>query len=196
MPSPSKKKKPADHQQKAVRYGSSWKTLLHDLELPSGEMCQVKRPGVQGLLKAGVLHSMDALTAIVQQDTIPAAEGKPKVDAQKIMDDPEKFNTMMETVDKIVMHVVTDPKLVPNAVSQAMIDADGSELTSADLGRELEPEERDPELVYIDYVDMMDRMFIMNFAVGGSADLVQFRKETADAVGSVPALEATEHPAE
>jgi hypothetical protein len=196
MPSPSKKKKPSDHQQKSVRYGSSWKTMLFDLELPSGEMCQVKRPGVQGLLKAGVLHSMDALTAIVQQDTIPTAEGKPKVDVQKIMDDPEKFNTMMETVDKIVIHVVTEPKLVTPAITQAMVDDPETAFTAADLGRELEPEERDPELVYIDYVDMMDRMFIMNFAVGGSADLVQFRKETADVVGSVPAVEAAEHATE
>lgn len=190
---PSKAKKPSDHQKtkKNTGYGSGWKSPFHDLDLPSGERCQVKRPGVQGLIKAGVLQSMDALTAIVQTEVIPRAEGKPVTAAETIMKDPAKFTEMLETVDKIVLHVVTQPKLLSDKV--AVMDEDDIQVIDADgkpLFRDITDEERDPEAVYIDYVDLMDRMYIMNFAVGGSADLVDFREKAQNAVGGVPAGEA------
>src|SRR5690606_26575551 len=121
MPSSKQSKKPTDRKPKQTRYGSSWKTPLTDLELPSGEMCQVKRPGVQGLIKAGVLHSLDSLTTIVQTETIPTAAGKPvpkESQVEAVMNDPEKFDRMMTTVDKIVCHVVTQPKVVSNMVPE------------------------------------------------------------------------------
>jgi hypothetical protein len=205
MPS-STKKKPQDRKPATSNYGSSWKTPLHDLELPSGEICQVKRPGVQGLIKAGVLHSLDTLTSIVQTETIPRAEGKPvpkEKDIESIVNDPEKFSTMMETVDKIVLHVVTQPKLVTNLVNVWEVEpvlADNGIVITAGIPklddndkpvlRELEDDERDPDVVYVDYVDAMDKMYIMNFAVGGSANLTDFREKTSASVGSVPAREA------
>ena len=204
MPSP--KKKPSDRKPKQTRYGSSWKTPLSDLDLPSGEVCQVKRPGVQGLIKSGVLHSLDSLTAIVQTETIAKAEGKPlpkEQSAEAIANDPEKFAKMMETVDKIVCHVVTQPKVVSNLVPE--LDEDGKPKLDKDsepILRELDDEEKaaaihewetaHPELpmVYVDWIDSVDKMFIMNFAVGGSADLQQFREATKTSLGGVPAGEA------
>lgn len=206
MPSPKAKKKPSDHKAKQTRYGSSWKTPLTDLDLPSGEVCQVKRPGVQGLIKSGVLHSLDSLTTIVQTETIPKAEGKPlpkEKTAEQIAQDPEKFAKMMETVDKIVCHVVTQPKVVSNLVpeldenKQPVLDKDNEPVL-----RELDDEEKaaaihewetahpDLPMVYVDWIDSVDKMFIMNFAVGGSADLQQFREATQASLGGVPAGEA------
>ncbi|WNM69102.1 hypothetical protein SEA_ERUDITE_26 [Microbacterium phage Erudite] len=199
-----KPKKPADHQAPQANFGSSWKKPLTDLDLPSGERCQVKRPGVQGLIKAGVLHSLDSLTAIVQTETIPKAEGKPVTDVEKIANDPVKFGQMMDMVDKIVVHVVTQPKVLP-AVQEVweetpVYSEDGKRLlqagvqkksASGDLEWELIPDEdRDPEAVYVDYIDSVDKMFIMNFAVGGSGDLAEFRAQTEALVGGVPAGEA------
>ncbi|WNT45022.1 tail assembly chaperone [Microbacterium phage PhunaPhoke] len=195
------KKQPTDRKAPQANFGSSWKKPLTDLDLPSGERCQVKRPGVQGLIKAGVLHSLDSLTAIVQSETIPKAEGKPVTDVEAIAADPDKFNKMMETVDKIVCHVVTQPKVLP-ALQPVWEEApvyseDGQRLLQAgvqkkdangDLEWELIPDEdRDPESVYVDYIDAVDKMFIMNFAVGGSADLAEFRAQTEALVGGVPA---------
>jgi len=198
MPSsPSKAKKPQDRKKPSAKHGSSWKKPLHDLELPSGETCQVKRPGVQGLIKANVLHSMDSLTSIVQAETLPKAQGKPVTNVQAIMDDPDKFNKMMETVDKIVIHVVTQPKLSSNLVP--VLDENGDPKLDENqdpITRELELDEREDDVVYVDYVDQVDKMYIMNFAVGGSADLAQFRAETEALVGSVPDGEATEDSSE
>lgn len=183
MPTP---KKPQDHKKKQPNYGAGWKSRFHDLTLPSGEVCQVVRPGVQGLIKAGVLQSLDALTAIVQTETIPKAEGKPVVDIKAITGDSDKFNSMMEAVDKIVIHVVQQPKVYDLTITQHDIDKDDLPFTAEDLGREFTDEDpRDPDRIYIDYIDSMDKMFIMNFAVGGSADLAQFRQATTNVVGSV-----------
>lgn len=193
MPSPKKSKKPADHQTKSTRYGASWKSPLHDLELPSGEMCQVKRPGVQGLIKAGVLHSLDTLTSIVQTETIPKAEGKPvKSDIAAIVEDPEKFGTMMSVVDKIAMFVVTQPELVTNL--RPVLDEEDKPVVKdgEPVLEEIPLNEREEGIVYIDYVDDNDKMFIMQYAVGGSADLTEFREKTKALVGGVPAREESE----
>lgn len=207
MPSSKQSKKPADRKPKQTRYGSSWKTPLTDLELPSGEMCQVRRPGVQGLIKAGVLHSLDSLTTIVQVETIPKAEGKPmpkEASIDAVMADPEKFDAMMTMVDKIVCHVVTQPKVVSNMVPEtdehgqpALKDGEPvlRELTDEEKSNavaEYEADHPDRGLVFVDWIDTMDKMFIMNFAVGGSADLAQFRAQTEALVGGVSAREAAE----
>lgn len=188
------KKQPTDRKAPQSNFGSSWKKPLTDLTLPSGEMCQVKRPGVQGLIKAGVLHSLDSLTAIVQQETIPKAEGKPPVKAaQSLLNDPEKFDQMMVMVDKIVCHVVTQPQVLPSL--RPVLDEDGEQKTDANgekVFEEIPDDERDPESVYVDYIDSIDKMFIMNFAVGGSSDLVEFREATEASLGSLQPREATE----
>ncbi len=206
MPSPKAKKKPSDRQAKTTRYGSSWKTPLNDLELPSGEICQVRRPGVQGLIKAGVLHSLDSLTTIVQTETIPKAEGKviaQDKSIEEIVKDPEKFGAMMSTVDKIVCFVVMQPKVVSDMTP--VLDDEGLPKTNADGDpelRELSDEEKaeavaeyqaehpERDIVFVDWIDTMDKMFIMNFAVGGSADLAEFRSATEASLGSISAGEA------
>lgn len=192
-----KPKKPIDRQAPQANFGSSWKKPLTDLDLPSGERCQVKRPGVQGLIKAGVLHSLDSLTAIVQQDTIPKAEGKPSKAVEEVVNDPDKFRRMMEMVDKIVVHTVTQPEVLPS--TRPVLDDNNQPKTDRDgepILEDIPDEERDPEAVYVDYIDSVDKMFIMNFAVGGSADLAEFRAQTEALVGGVPAGEADADTAE
>lgn len=195
---PSTPRKPQDHKKKSSgkKYGSAWskKSALTDLELPSGELCQVKRPGIQGLMKAGVLHSLDTLTSIVENETIPRAQGKPSPnDVKAVMNDPEKFQAMMNQVDKIVMYVVTQPTVVSHL--RPVLDDDGKPKTGGNGEPEMEEipaEEREPGVIYVDYIDAMDKMYIMNFAVGGSANLQQFRQETTALVGSISAGEADE----
>jgi hypothetical protein len=203
---PSSKKNPQDRKPKTPKYGKRWTTNLVDLELPSGELCQVRRPGVQGLIKAGVLHSLDSLTSIVSSETIPKSEGKPLPagkDIEYVVKDPAKFNKMMEQTDKIVCYVVTQPKVHSNLRPvRTLVDEendlweDAKDKDDQPIFEEIPEEERDPELVYVDYIDAMDKMFIMNFAVGGSADLVEFRAQTEASMGGVPAGEAAAPAAE
>lgn len=175
------KKKPQDRKPKQNAFG---RKQVFDLEVPSGSVIKVTRPGLQGLIKAGIVDSFDQLTAIVQGETIPKAEGRPTVDVQKIVketkDDPERIGKMMEMMDKIVQHVVVEPRLHDTPVLSDEDKAEGK--TIDDI--------RDPELAYLDYVDDQDKAFIMTVAMGGSTDLERFRAESEAALGSVPAGEA------
>lgn len=179
-------------------YGSGWKSPLTDLDLPSGEVCQVKRVGVQGLMEAGLLDSVDSLTAIVQGDTIPKAQGKPQVNVKEILDDPSRLDTMMEMADRVVIFAVTQPVLHP--IKVPAIDEETGEPKVDGAGepvmRILGLEERDGDKVYIDYVDDMDKMYIMNFVMGGPKDLQRFREETEAALGGLSAGEAASDKAE
>lgn len=193
MPSSKpKNKKPQDH--KPRQYGSKWGSPLHDLDLPSGELCQVKRPGVQGLIKAGVLESLDSLTGIVQGETLPKAQGKPQANVSAVANDPEKFGEMMARVDEIVVHCVTQPKVAKTVVTEEHARTDPF-FNGAEVGRELNDEEKQHlvekysedhpghQLVFVDWIDEMDKMFIMSFVMGGSSDLEEFRAATTQAVG-------------
>lgn len=192
MPSTTRKK-PSDRQQKQSRYGSSWKSPLQELELPSGERCQVRKPGIQGLIRAGVLHSVDTLTAIVQNETIPNAQGRPVTDIAAVVKDADQFDKMMALVDKIVVYTVTQPQVLnsvrPIKDEQGLDKKDENDETIVEQIPDDERLEGD-DVVYTDWIDDMDKMYIMEFAVGGTADLQQFRSQAATSLGSLHPREA------
>jgi hypothetical protein len=155
-----------------------------DLECPSGQLCLVRRPGVEGLLAAGVLRDIDSLTAIVGEAHLDRvhperkAKGKQPSDHKakekpaktqdeaisELLEDPDKLANVMHTIDRVICHVVVKPEV---------------EMTPND------PTRRKDKVIYADMVELEDKMFIFNFAVGGSGDLESFREEFDSAVGSL-----------
>lgn len=167
---------------------NTWGSIggYEDLTVPSGQLCLVKRPGVQGLMAAGVLHNIDGLTAMVNQKHIKRVKGGPSsvapgvpdpasLDMQSILKDPEALDSIMHTVDRVVCHVVIKPEVT---------------MTPNDVTR------RRDGVIYADMVDLVDKMFIFNFAVGGSRDLETFRGGLGEAVGSLDDGEGVEGPPE
>ena len=188
---PSKAKKPSDHKTKKSVTPGFGRRAVFSLDLPSGYTVQVKRPGVNGLVKAGILESLDSLTSIVQGETIPKAEGKPEVDVKKIMQDPEQLQAMLSMMDKIVCFVVVEPKLSPKPT---VLDAEGK--TIEDPTDEQLDELRSDDEQYVDLVDDEDKTYIMNFALGGAKDLATFRQATQEALASAHDGEAARDTAE
>ena len=141
---------------------------LHDLTVPSGQRCLVKRPGVQGLMVAGVLHNLDTLTTLVSEKHIKRVSGQAEVDVASLLGDEQNLLKILHTVDRVVAHVVVKPpvEMAPNDVTL-----------------------RQPGQVYTDMVDVEDKMFIFQFVVGGTADLERFRDQLGESVGSIPASE-------
>lgn len=151
-----------------------------ELELPSvndnGEhnVCLVRRPGPQGLVKMGVLDSLDSLTSLVaakitgiEKGSDTAGSGLPDKETMKALSqNKQQLAEALDLIDRIVTHVVVEPKVLP-------VPAEG--------------EERDEDALYIDEVDLEDRVFIMDFAVGGSSDWNSFRQRSAANVASVEA---------
>lgn len=164
------------------RHGS-----LHDLELPSSETCRARRPGVPGLIAAGVLDSFDQLTSLVQtvhvdKNTLSAASAakvttQEQVDAAKAMlADQEKLSAGFEMIDKLVAYVVVMPPV--------WVDYQMKGETDAEFAARAAKAEED-EAVAVTDVDLDDKMFLMNWSVGGSADVTTFRKKLAESVADM-----------
>lgn len=150
-----------------------------DVTVPSGQKCRVRRPGVKGLVAAGVLDHVDSLTKIVGEKHIQRAKGGriDKIDVKDIVKNPEKVAEIIDVVDKVVCHVVVAPQLHRSPKckvcdrdidwhSYMPVEGYHDPVVTLEEGK-----------IYAFQVDMDDRMFILNFAVGGTRDLESFRSE-------------------
>lgn len=179
MPAAHKASKKSDNSKYAP---TSWgKEYTCDLEVPSGQLCLVRRPGITGLIKAGLLDSLDALTGLVQTEHIDRVEPSPEgerrkvelADMQDLMRHPERLEAAMKLVEKVVSYVVVEPSLA------------------------LPPEEgveREQGVVYVDSVAIEDQFFIFNFVLGGTEDLTAFRSQFGANVAGLEGLSGLSSP--
>lgn len=150
-----------------------------DLELPSGETCLALRPGAQGLIKAGLLDSLDQLTSFVQVEHIDANDPRKsatQVSIDQLAKDPEKLAEGLTLIDKVICHVVKEPRVEMDLTEEEQADRIAKGLPATD-----------PDAIYASYVDQEDKMFIFQWAVGGSSDLTTFREESQKLMGSLSA---------
>lgn len=146
----------------ATKWGGS---EYRDLKCPSGQTCLVRRPGIQGLLNAGVLHDMDPLVSMVgdHANRVLGREDEIKL-TKAILADDSRMQSLLHMVDRVVCHTVIKPRVV---------------MTPNDVTR------RQEGVIYCDMIDLEDRMFIMQYSVGGSADVANFRSELSETLGSM-----------
>lgn len=167
-----------------------------ELTLPSknpetGErnICKVLRPDPQILINAGILDDFDSLTGLVAQK-IQTIEGKSKITPEGLKDLAAQTDQMLkglELMDRLVEAVVVAPKVVWAAVRDVSGQVVRDDRGNAKI---LDPSVRDEDVLYTDDVDLEDRMFILQFAVGGVKDFQQFRREQQELVGDVAAGES------
>jgi len=152
---------------------TSWsKELIRDVEVPSGQVCQVRIPGVQGLITAGLLDSIDSLTSLVQTEHIDrmekgAATTPTAEDMANLAKNGPALVQGLKLMDRVVCHVVLQPEVLP------IPDDDGA---------------RQPGAVYTDMLEMTDKIYLFQLVLGGVQDLETFRKEFDETLGSVEAL--------
>jgi hypothetical protein len=183
---------------------TAWKqTNLVDLEVPSGQMCQVRVPGVVGLVKAGILDSLDSLTGLIQTEHIDRVKnGRPTSteitpeDLKALSADKDRLLQALDLMDRVLEYAVVQP-IVLRPVAR---DDEGKPILmwkgklNDDTGEQIMEElmlpdaDRDPEMVYSDMVDPTDKIFIFQYVVGGVRDLETFRKEFQETLGSVESL--------
>lgn len=152
---------------------------FHDLTLPSGATCQARRPGVQGLISAGLLDNFDELTALVKTEHIDANSPRgiastPKVTAEDteaatalLMKDKDKLATAFQMVDRLAAYVVTQP----------LVWVDYQLTGEADVAyaERVEQAAKD-EAIPVRAVDLEDKMYLLQWAIGGTSDLSSFRE--------------------
>src|SRR6266576_3930788 len=132
---------------------SEWKKGFDPLlELPSGKIVRV-RPVVnmRTFLSAGIIPN--SLMGIVQGSLDKGVEP----DISSFWGDSQKINQMMEMVDNIVVFMTEEPEI--------------HQLPKTN-------EDRDPALLYVDEIADTDKMYIFQWAIGGTRDLEQFHKES------------------
>jgi hypothetical protein len=138
------------------------------LEVPSGNVALVRPVGLQVFFELGMIPN----TLLTIMGTIlDKAKGGKKVSEREvnkalegIQADPERIVDIIRMADAITVHCVIQPQVEP--VPERGV-------------------ERDEDTLYVDEVDLEDKMFIMNFAFGGARDLEPFRTKLTKHVGSV-----------
>lgn len=151
----------------------AWKRpgVMGDLvELPSGNVVRCLRPGMQNFLELGLIPN-----ALLPQVEAALGEHKlPKI--SEVMEDVTLLEAAARFTDDVVMYCVKDPEILP-------VPPDPEE-------------ERIEGALYIDDVEMEDRVFIFQFAVGGTRSVQRFRQLQAADMATLAAESVSEDEAQ
>lgn len=144
------------------------------LDLPSGLTVQAKKVELQTFIRQGNIPN--PLMNIVSE----ALEKGKKADVPKMMgvEDGEISLDMVNDMYEMVNAVVVSSIVVPKVHSIPSKDDVEVWNTKNPDGQVNDSEElRDDDLLYVDEVDDEDKMFIFQWASGGTADIARFREE-------------------
>lgn len=130
-----------------------------DLELPSGLRCSARRVRLDNLLAGGKVPN--ALLPMMRG----ALVGK-RADLSKVDVTEEMITEMLKMTDMVVVECVVEPPVFAVPANES---------------------DRDDELLYVDEIDLVDRQFIFQWALGGVTDLARFRGDTEAIVATLPA---------
>jgi hypothetical protein len=175
---------------------------LIDLTMPSGQLAQVRRPGVTGLVKAGLLDSLDSLTGLVKTEHMdrvrtgePTTEKITAEDIQALSHDKDRLIAALDLMDRVAEYCVVQPFVQrpvqrdddgkPILMWRGKLNDDGSQRMEE---LPLPDGDRVAGVVYTDIIDGTDKVYLFQFVVGGVHDLEQFRKEFGETLGAVEAL--------
>lgn len=173
-----------------VTQASEWKKNSgaqkhHELPLPSGNVCLVRRPGLQAFVTSGMIPN--GLMALVMPTLQKSQDQGRQGNALEIQDDletlglevtkdPARLADMVTLVDRVTLHCVVEPPVAPVPVWTAENAPDpefiGKEAASL----------RSDNVLYVDEVDFEDKLAIFNFAVGGPKELEPFRSAADSAL--------------
>lgn len=163
-----------------------WKTdaKTTELRVPSGHICLAKKPGGMAMfLQKGAIPN--ALIPIIKKHMNDARDVDMAKMGEEMLDDPSKINDILELCDNVCVYTVVQPKLVPTP----RFTNDDPRPVGYNVGDVMPEECRDPNTLYVDEVDIEDKMFIFQWAVGGTRDVAQFRREQASALADLPTVE-------
>lgn len=183
-----------------VTQAKQWKsknnTGEHVIELPSGNECKIRAIKPEAFLETGLIP--DPLTSMIQQ-AINSKKGLPPQKLEEVAQDPKKLAAAIEMFDRVLVYTVLEPEVAmpPLCIHKDDDDNVCGELYTGGNGVHVDrrslkfhkyvEEERDPDVLYADVVDMEDKQFIFQFCIGGVNDVAKFREERDRLVESVQA---------
>lgn len=165
------------------------------LTLPSGQTCRAKRVGLEGMMAAGLLGEFDSLSSFVGSkhvNRVRQAGGnkvKEELSAQSMMKDPTALKKIILLVDRALPTIVVEPRVL----SHVEIVTEADKADDMPETRSIPKEDREEGVVYTDQIGLEDKMYLFNYAVGGTRDLERFRSESASDVAGMAASEGVQH---
>lgn len=160
-----------------VTSASEWKGRRGSpIELPSGNIALLRRPGVEHFIRSGSIPN--SLKNAIRS----AMDKKPSDKLNQLMENEDDLVELFSLMDRILLEVVVEPKVEP--------------IPFLDDGTKLPIDERDDSVIYVDEVDLEDKAFIFQYALGGTKDLERFRKEQASTLGNLQSEQGVVKPSE
>lgn len=159
-------RKPANTGALEVTSASQWRGGAGEgtpLRVPSGNVCLVRKAsGLSMFLRDGKIPNplIPLVEKSIQEGRAPT---QAELDSVTDMDTQELIASISQMADKAALYLVIQPALFP-----VPRDNDGEEIPFG-LRKEIDG-------LWIDEVDFEDKMFIFNYAVGGTTDVEQFRQ--------------------
>lgn len=123
------------------------------IPLPSGLQIRARRVDLTSLLKQGDVPN--ALVPIVQQALAKGQQMDPK-DLVGDQVDMSTLTSMLEMVDSVVVSTCVEPQVHPDPEAGV---------------------EEEDDLLYVKDLEADDKMFIFQWALGGTEDIATFRAE-------------------
>lgn len=151
-PAPAQAEVPSDPYAPKV-----WLSNTFDFLTPSGQLCQLKKVDVAQLAEKGILDKLTRLPGIAAAQVAKAEGAPPEKAVDPELPDTETIKAVLEAVNVLVPLVVVQPHVW-------------------ELPAEGEP--RVPERIYVDSIEIGDRIAIMHRVLGGLQDLDKFRQQS------------------
>lgn len=160
------------------------------LQVPSGKTALVRAPGIEAFMQQGMIPN--TLMGMVRK-ALESNSGKKKSPAQEkremdamfdeISKDPTKLQDLFSLVDAATVYCVVKPKVRPVPFYADDHPEEEKRGKPMDIVDRPEPGEGEERFLWVDMIDIEDRMFIFNFACAGTRDVERFRDESAAVLG-------------
>jgi hypothetical protein len=176
-----------------VTPASQWKGAVRreatKLLLPSGNVCLAFNEGMAAFLESDgdVPNPLIPIVigAINDGKSVSGDEIKKMLEG----DDAASFLTaMQEMTDSVTVRCVRQPTILPVPLAVREVEGEDGQvrvetykLPMGETGVDArgKPVKRDPNGLYVDMLDLNDKMFVFNWVMGGSKDIERFRDEQA-----------------
>lgn len=136
---------------------TAWGAPVYDFVVPSGQMCQLRKLQPEKLIGTGLLDKITRLPAFADE-LVTKSEGKPPVKQPDVSEDD--MVALLEVLDELLPLVIVQPKVL----STPKPDASGAVAA------------KHPGTVYVDDIELADRVAIMEKSMEGVSRMDNFRE--------------------
>jgi hypothetical protein len=142
---------------------------------------KLKNPGIMSMAHQGLVPN--GLMTLIMNSVSKGNEPK----AEEIFDADLQIDELFAMIDSAIMMMAVDPEVHPSPVWEEE-DVEAERCRRDQLGKVAEAKQEDDKL-YIGDITEEDKMFIWQWATGGTTDVEQFRRESGDMLGSLSGLQ-------